>query len=60
MKKKEMKQLAQRIANAEINIEKGIDVEKSKELIMKLSTQIDWQDLDEIDEMIQKIISQSA
>jgi len=46
MKKKELKQLAQKIADAELNIQRNENVEESKELIMKLTSQVDWQYLD--------------
>ena len=59
MKKKELKQLAQKIANAEINIQNGIDVDDSKELIMKLTNKVDWQYLDQLDELIQQILCKS-
>lgn len=59
MKKKELKQLAQKIANAEINIQNGIDVDESKELIMKLTNKVDWQYLDQLDELIQQILCKS-
>ena len=59
MKKKERKQLAQKIANAEINIQNGIDVDESKELIMKLTNKVDWQYLDQLDELIQQILCKS-
>ena len=56
MKKKELKQLAKKIADAERKIQQGTDVEKSKELIMHLTSQVDWQYLDQLDEMIQEIL----
>lgn len=59
MKKKELKQLAQKIANAEINIQNGIDVDESKELIIKLTNKVDWQYLDQLDELIQQILCKS-
>ena len=59
MKKKELKNLAQRIAKAELNIQNGIDVEKSKELIMRLSSSVDFQDIDTLDEMIQELLKNS-
>lgn len=56
MKKKELKNLAKRVAQAEINIQNNIDVEKNKELIMHLTGQLDWQDLDQFEEFIQEFL----
>ena len=54
MKKKELKQLARKIADAEFNIQKGINIEESKELIIKLTSQVDFEYLDQLDEIIQE------
>lgn len=59
MKKKELKQLAQKIADAELNIQRNENVEESKELIMKLTSQVDWQYLDQLDELIQTLLHKS-
>lgn len=56
MKKKELKNLAKRVAQAEINIQNNIDVEKNKELIMHLTGQLDWQDLDQFEEFVQEFL----
>lgn len=57
MKKKELQKIAQQIAQAELNIQNGKDIEKSKELILKLTGKIDWQYLDQLDEMVQEILN---
>ena len=57
MKKKELQQLAKKIAKAEQNIQNNIDVEQSKELIMHLTGQVDWQYLDQLDELIQEYLT---
>ncbi len=56
MKKKELKQLARKIADAEFNIQKGINIEESKELIIKLTSQVDFEYLDQLDEIIQEYL----
>ncbi len=56
MKKKELKNLAKRVAQAEINIQNNVDVEKNKELIMHLTGQLDWQDLDQFEEFVQEFL----
>ena len=56
MKKKELKQLARKIADAEFNIQKGINIEESKELIIKLISQVDFEYLDQLDEIIQEYL----
>lgn len=56
MKKKELKQLAKKIADAEFNIQKGINIEESKELIIKLTSQVDFEYLDQLDEIIQEYL----
>ena len=56
VKKKELKNLAKRVAEAERNIQNNIDVEKNKELIMRLTGQLDWQDLDQFEEIIQEFL----
>ena len=56
MKKKELKNLAKRVAQAEINIQNNVDVEKNKELIMHLTGQLDWQDLDQFEKFFQKFL----
>lgn len=57
MKKKELQKIAKQIAQAELNIQNGQDVEESKELILKLTGKIDWQYLDQLDEMVQEILN---
>lgn len=56
MKKKELKNLAKRVAAAEKNIQNDIDVEKNKELVMRLMGQLDWQDLEQFEEIIQEFL----
>ena len=62
MKKKELKSLAKRIAEAEIVIQTSSDkkeVNDAKKKIMDLSNQaIDLDDMVILDEMIQEILSQ--
>ena len=57
MKKKELQKIAKQIAQAELNIQNGEDVEESKELILKLTGKIDWQYLDQLDELVQEILN---
>lgn len=57
MKKKELQKIAKQIAQAELNIQNGQDVEESKELILKLTGKVDWQYLDQLDEMVQEILN---
>lgn len=56
VKKKELKNLAKRVAEAEKNIQNNVDVDKNKELIMRLTGQLDWQDLDQFEEFIQEFL----
>lgn len=56
MKKKELKNLAKRVAEAEKNIQNNTDVEKNKELVMRLMGQLDWQDLEQFEEIIQEFL----
>ncbi len=57
MKKKELQKIAKQIAQAELNIQNGEDVEESKDLILKLTGKIDWQYLDQLDELVQEILN---
>ena len=63
MKKKDLKKLAEKIAEQELIIQQNSDeasVEKAKEKIMKFSGSVtDFQDLDLLDEMIQEILEKS-
>ncbi len=56
MKKKELKQLAKKIAEAENNIQNNINVEESKQFIMRLTSQVDIEYLDQLDELIQEYL----
>lgn len=56
MKKKELKQLAKKIAEAENNIKNNINVEESKQFIMRLTSQVDIEYLDQLDELIQEYL----
>ena len=62
MKKKELKTLAKRIADAEFIIQTNTDkkeINKAKNLIMELSNHaIDLEDMIILDEMVQDILSQ--
>lgn len=62
MKKKELKTLAKRIADAEFIIQTSADkkeINKAKNLIMELSNHaIDLEDMIILDEMVQDILSQ--
>lgn len=64
MKKKELKNLAEKIAKCEYVIQNSKDnqaVEAAKQEIMRLSSQVhDFQDLDAIDEMIQNILAKMS
>jgi len=42
MKKKELEKIAKQIAQAELNIQSGVDVEESKAVILRLTSKIDW------------------
>ena len=57
MKKKELEKIAKQIAQAELNIQSGVDVEESKAVILKLTSKIDWQYLDQLDELVQTILN---
>lgn len=59
MKTKELKSLAKKIAEAEFCIQTETDeikIQKAKENIMKYSSHVDWQDMDELDEMVQMFL----
>ena len=62
MKKKELKTLAKRIADAEFIIQTSTDkkeIDKAKNSIMKLSNHaIDLEDMIILDELVQDILSQ--
>ena len=62
MKKKELKSLAKRIADAELIIQTSTDkkeINKAKNSIMELSNHaIDLEDMIILDEMVQDILSQ--
>lgn len=61
MKKKELKNLAQKIAKQEVIIQNSSDsaeIQAAQEEIMRLSSRVhDFQDIDTLDEMIQDILS---
>ena len=57
MKKKELEKIAKQIARAELNIQSGVDIEESKATILKLTSKIDWQYLDQLDELVQTILN---
>lgn len=61
MKKKELKNLAQKIAKQEVIIQNSNDsaeIQAAQEEIMRLSSRVhDFQDIDTLDEMIQDILS---
>ena len=57
MKKKELEKIAKQIAQAELNIQSGVDVEESKAVILRLTSKIDWQYLDQLDELVQTILN---
>ena len=61
MKKKELKNLAEKIAKCEYVIQYSKDdvaIEAAKEEIMRLSSQVhDFQDIDLIDELVQDILA---
>ena len=61
MKKKELKNLAEKIAKQEYVIQTSKDsaeVQAAQEEIMRLSSRVhDFQDIDTIDEMVQDILS---
>lgn len=59
MKKKELKNLAKKIAEAEKIVQTSIDeyeIEEAKTLILNLSKKISFEDLDELDEMIMELL----
>ena len=64
MKKKELKNLAQKIANCEYIIETSDnqeDIQNAQNTIMQLSSKVhDFQDLDIIDEMVQDILRKKS
>lgn len=61
MKKKELKNLAEKIAEQEIIIQTSTDsaeVQAAQNEIMRLSSRVhDFQDIDTLDEMIQEILN---
>lgn len=61
MKKKELKNLAQKIANCEYIIENSNDnkeIDQARKTIMQLSSKVhDFQDLELIDEMVQEFLA---
>ena len=61
MKKKELKNLAEKIAKQEIIIqtsEDSAEIQAAQNEIMRLSSRVhDFQDIDTLDEMIQEILS---
>lgn len=61
MKKKELKNLAQKIAKQEViiqNSNNSAEIQAAQEEIMRLSSRVhDFQDIDTLDEMIQDILS---
>ena len=62
MKKKELKNLAKKIADCEYVIQNSKDsvaVQAAQEEIMRISSRVhDFQDIDLIDEMVQDILSE--
>ena len=57
MKQRDLKRLAQQIANAELIISTSSnakEVSKAKQLIMKLSHSLDVRDMDYVDELVQE------
>ena len=60
MKKKELKNLAEKIAKCEYTIQTSDDndaIQAAQEEIMRLSSRVhDFQDIDTIDEMVQDIL----
>lgn len=59
MKKKELKNLAKKIAEAEKIVQTSTDeyeIEEAKTLILNLSKKISFEDLDELDEMIMELL----
>ena len=64
MKKKELKNLAEKIAKCEYVIQNSNDsgaVTAAQEEIMRLSSKVhDFQDLDQIDELVQDILSKMS
>ena len=64
MKKKELKNLAEKIAKCEYVIQNSKDsgaVTTAQEEIMRLSSKVhDFQDLDQIDELVQDILSKMS
>ena len=64
MKKKELKNLAEKIAKCEYVIQYSKDpiaIEAAKEEIMRLSSQVhDFQDIDLIDELVQDILAKMS
>ncbi len=61
MKKKELKNLAEKIAKQEVIIqtsEDSAEIQAAQNEIMRLSSRVhDFQDIDTLDEMIQEILS---
>lgn len=64
MKKKELKNLAEKIAKCEYVIQNSSDedaVQAAQEEIMRLSSRVhDFQDIDTIDEMVQDILNKMS
>lgn len=64
MKKKELKNLAEKIAEQELLIQKSKDneiIQQAQNEIMRLSSRVhDFQDIDTLDEMIQNILSKTS
>ena len=64
MKKKELKNLAEKIAKCEYVIQNSKDSEEiqvAQEEIMRLSSRVhDFQDLDTIDEMVQDLLNKMS
>lgn len=59
MKKKELKNLAKKIAEAEKIVQTSTDkyeIEEAKTLILNLSKKISFEDLDELDEMVMELL----
>lgn len=59
MKQKDLKRLAQQIANAEIIISTSSnsnEINKAKQSIMRLSRSLDIRDMDLVDELVQEIL----
>lgn len=57
MKQKDLKKLAQQIANAELIISTSSnsnEIDKAKQLIMRLSRSLDIRDMDYVDELVQE------